>query len=83
MPDCLGCGRSHADARTVLLHDGTPVSSYSEAWRIECEARSVLAIPSLDARQFHLRQIERIRGKASADALRSVMLAIWQKQRAA
>lgn len=83
MTDCGGCGQSHADARTVHLFDGTPVSSYSEAWRLECEARSVLAIRSLDQRQRHLRQIESIRGKAAADRLRAAILAIWQAARAA
>lgn len=79
---CLGCGQVHPDAREVTLVDGRTVSSYSEEWREECEARSILNIPGLERRQARLDRIERTRGKASADQLRAVMLAIWNARTA-
>lgn len=80
---CLGCGKPHADAREVTLVDGTVVSSYSEAWRHECEARAILAIQPLARRQRTLDNIERHRGKKVADALRDTMLEIWNARTAA
>ena len=79
---CLACGQRHPDAREVTLVDGTTASSYSEAWRLECEARSVMALPTLAKRQARLDLIERKRGRAAADALRDAMLAIWNKRQA-
>jgi len=79
---CLGCSKVHPDAREVTLVDGTKASSYSEEWREECEARSVMALPTLQRRQSHLYRLEKTRGKATADRLRKVMLAIWNKRQA-
>lgn len=78
---CLGCGQHHPDAREVTLVDGTTASSYSEAWRLECEARSVLAIPTLAKRQEHLARIEKARGQRAADQLRDTMLVVWNAGR--
>lgn len=75
--NCLACGKIHAGARVVALADGTQVSNYSEAWRIECEARSVLRIRTLEARQDRLRLIEKKRGKRAADQIKDAMLAVW------
>lgn len=79
---CLGCGQVHQGAREVTLIDGTTASSYSEAWRLECEARSVLGIALLAKRQRHLADIEKKRGKAAADQLRAKILEIWEAARA-
>lgn len=79
---CLGCGKVHAGAREVALVDGTVVSNYSEAWRIECEARAILNTPGLDRRQARLDRIERSRGKVTADQLRKAMLDIWNARQA-
>ena len=37
--------------RTVTLADGRQVSSWSEDWRHECEARFILAMPTLRKRR--------------------------------
>ena len=58
---------------TATLRDGTAVDSWSEAWRHECEARMVLAIPTLLGRRAWLEDIEEVRGRGAADALRSTM----------
>lgn len=60
---------------------GQPVDTYSEAWRAECEARAVLAMPSREHRNRFLygvtdltgkrhRGVADIRGKEAADELR-------------
>ncbi len=59
------------------LHDGTEVSSYSEAWRHECEARWILALPSLDARRAWLASLEKRRGKAHVEQLKQTMRNLW------
>lgn len=78
----LACGQHHPDAREVTLVDGTTASSYSEAWRLETEARSILSLPTLVKRQARLDRIERTRGKGAADQLREVMAAVWNKRQA-
>lgn len=40
--------------RIVTLVDGSQVSNYSEDWRHECEARAVLAMPTLRQRRAYL-----------------------------
>jgi hypothetical protein len=59
------------------LHDGTEVSSYSEAWRHECEARWILKLPSLDERRAWLQSLEKRRGKAHVEQLKTTMRNLW------
>lgn len=63
----------------VFLIDGRSVDSSSEAWRHECEARAILALPGVQLRRAFLEEVERNRGKAVADALRQTMLKIHEK----
>lgn len=79
---CLACGQVHSGARIVALADGTQVSSYSEEWRRECEARSVLRLPSLFDRKQRLRALEKTRGKPAVDQLRESMTAVWKAAQA-
>lgn len=80
---CRGCGNVHPGAREVTLHDGKVVSNYSEEWRLECEARSILAMPGVWRRQNFLALIEKKRGAKVADTLKARMLAIWELEKAA
>lgn len=80
--NCLACGQAHAGARIVALADGTPVSSYSEEWRRECEARSILRLPSLFDRKQRLKALEKTRGKPAVDQLRESMMAVWKAAQA-
>jgi 5-enolpyruvylshikimate-3-phosphate synthase len=66
---------------TVALLDGRQVDSASEAWRHECEARYIAALPSLAERRIYLTEVERRRGKAEADRLRATMKALWKAKK--
>lgn len=77
-PDaCLGCGEIHADAGRATLSTGEEVSTYSESWRLECEARSILRERSLSKRQDRLARIGNIRGATAEQELRDRVLVIW------
>ena len=61
--------------RTVLLHDGSPVSSSSEAWRAECEARLVLRLDVGRQRSF-LQLVGERRGPDAAARLKQAMYVV-------
>jgi len=66
------------------LHDGTEVSSSSEAWRHETEARWILKLPSLDERRAWLQSLEKRRGQAHVEQLKQTMRNLWaQRQQTA
>lgn len=58
------------------LHDGTEAASDSEAWRHECEAATVLAMPTLDKRRNYLAAVEKRRGIGERERLQNTMLGI-------
>lgn len=60
----------------VTLLDGTQVDSSSEAWRHECEARSVARMPSTQQRREYIEAVKRARGDSAAAALRDLASAI-------
>ena len=57
----------------VTLRDGRGVSSNSEAWRLECEARTILKRRD---RKEYLEKVRQKRGVDAAVELRNEMLAI-------
>jgi hypothetical protein len=57
----------------VTLRDGRVVSSSSEAWRLECEARTILKRRD---RKEYLEKVREKRGVDAAVELRNEMLAI-------
>jgi hypothetical protein len=65
------------------LIDGTEVDGASEAWRHECVARAIAALPTLAQRREWLEQIERRRGKGEADRIRQTMGELWQAKQGA
>lgn len=65
--------------KPVTLHDGRVVDSYSEDYRLECEARTVLRMETLQKRRDYLEHVERKRGLDAANKLRDVMMALWKK----
>lgn len=66
---------------TATLVDGRVVSTTSEEWRHECEARAIAALPSLEQRRAWLRDIEERRGAAAVEQLRATMSAVWAARR--
>jgi len=58
---------------SVTLRDGRVVSSNSEAWRLECEARTILKRRD---RKEYLEKVRQKRGVDAAVELRNEMLAI-------
>lgn len=84
---CPAC----AHPRTKLL-DGTETCTWSEAWRAECEARAVLAIPDKLARREFLRGSEingkivkrgvrQVRGEKACADLEAMVLKVWEARR--
>ncbi|MPR08157.1 DUF7696 family protein [Microvirga tunisiensis] len=67
----------YRDTTAVSELTGEPVSTWSEEWRHECEARAVLAMAPADRETFFnghkedksQRGIVAVRGEAAADAL--------------
>lgn len=66
--------------RMVTLHNGQSVSSWSEEWRLECEAMHALELPR-NRRLVYLEDAEKERGKKAVDKLKAVILAIHNKRR--
>lgn len=66
----------------VTLIDGTQVDSWSEAWRAECEARHVLAMPNVIARREYLAAIRKKRGDVAGQQLEDLVRAVWAHNRA-
>ena len=77
---CLGCNLIEEHA--VTLNDGRVVCSSCEIHRLECEAREVIAKPTVEARRAYLAGVEEKRGAVAVDALRAVMKVEWAKARA-
>jgi len=65
----------------VTLRDGRKVSSWSEAWRHETEARSICHMPTMAERRLYLDRIERRRGTAARKVLEAEVRAIWDAER--
>lgn len=77
----------------VTLHDGRQVSIWSEEWRHETEARTILAMPSKQARRDFLygytslggkkfKGVLGVRGEAAVKRLEQTMLALWKQNQA-
>lgn len=78
---CLACGKIHDGAREVRLSDGRIVSSYSEAWRAETEALSILNLPTRTDRSLAISKIRSIRGEQAASDVEQRVREIWSYRR--
>lgn len=76
---CLGCEMLMTSA--VTLNDGTAVCPKCPAYRLECEAREVIAKPTLEARRAYLDGVEKKRGPAAAEELKAAMSIEWAKRK--
>lgn len=74
------------------LIDGDLVCSWCPRWRAECEARSVLAMPTKEARRLYLRGgvgldgrrslgVLGHRGEAATAELESLVMKLWKQNR--
>ena len=73
-------GHVHGPACAVVHYDGAPGCSYSERWRHECEARSILARGDRFERRKALRLVANIRGQKVADDLEKLATEIWKME---
>jgi len=70
-------------APLVTLRDGRQVPSDSEPWRFECQARTILDLPSKHARKVLLAKWEEKHGRESTFALETEILALWRARQPA
>lgn len=77
-PACFACGQLHPGARLVHLPDGRSVGSYSDEYRVYCEAKWVLRrYRTKRTRQVYLQEVANVRGEVGYNKLRNQMLKIW------
>lgn len=80
---CPACGLTHADARVVELPDGRQVGSYSEQYRLYCEAKWVLKNKrTKNTRRKYLLGVEAERGTQAMQELRAEMLLQYEWKKA-
>lgn len=66
---------------TATLITGEQVSSSSEAWRHECEARHVAQLATRAERQHYIAEVTRKRGAAAGQALQTLATTIYNTER--
>jgi hypothetical protein len=80
-PICFACRKVHPTSRLVHLPDGRAVGSYSDEFRVYCEAKWVFRkFRSKRTRQLYLSQVANVRGQAGYDKLYAAMLDIWKRK---
>ena len=80
-PICFACGQLHPASRLVHLPDGRAVGSYSNEYRVYCEAKWVFRkFRSKRTRQLYLSQVANVRGEAGYAKLYAAMLDIWKRK---
>lgn len=72
---CLGCER--IESHPVKLHDGRVACSSCEAWRAECEARTIMRMATVQERRAWLDGIESKRGKKARESLQALITTLW------
>ena len=76
---CAGCNQLELDPGKTLI-DGSVVCSDCPAWRLECEARHVVNLPSIEARRAHLDYRTR-KSKAAGEELRALVGKLWSMRK--
>ena len=80
-PACFACGQLHPGARLVHLPNGRAVGSYSDEYRVYCEAKWVFRkFRTKRTRQLYLQEVATVRGQAGYDKLYAAMLDIWKRK---
>ena len=60
-----------------------PAPTYTEAYRLECQARSVAAMPSLEARRAYLDRWYQRHGKDSTERLKDAVARVFEIRKGA
>jgi heme exporter protein D len=55
----------------------SPAPTYTEAFRLACEARYLAALPRLEARRAYLKRVEERRGRPARLQLEEALLEQW------
>ena len=80
-PICFACGQLHPASRLVRLPNGRAVGSYSDEFRVYCEAKWVFRkFRTKRTRQLYLSEVANVRGQAGYDKLYAAMLDIWKRK---
>lgn len=66
--------------KTAVLADERRVCTWCEAWRHECEARAVLALPHVEARRKYLEGVGKRRGLAARNGLEDTVRELWRRR---
>jgi hypothetical protein len=81
-PSCFACGKVHGHARLVRLPNGRTVGTYSDEYRVYCEAKWVFRkFRSKRTRQLYLQEVAKMRGQAGYDKLYNAMLDVWKLEK--
>jgi len=64
--------------KLVVTPDGKEVDSSSEEWRAWCEAKHVIKITKLSARQEYIASVRKVRNDKAANDLMAKVLIIWK-----
>ena len=80
-PACFACGAVHPTSRLVHLPNGRAVGSYSDEYRVYCEAKWVFRkFRTKRTRQLYLQEVANVRGEAGYVKLYAAMLDIWKRK---
>lgn len=80
-PICFACRKVHPTSRLVHLPNGRAVGSYSDEYRLYCEAQWVFRkFRTKRTRQLYLQEVANVRGEAGYDKLYAAMLDIWKRK---
>lgn len=80
---CWQCGKIHPNAQLVSLHDGRIVGNYSSEWMLECEARYVVRLTTLERRRKYIDQVAEKRGQKACLELQDRIRSIWNSSKQA
>lgn len=58
--------------------DDAPIDTWSEAWRLECEARHVLSLKDKRSRIAYITRVRDKRGIKSAEILEGAVYRAWK-----
>ena len=80
-PACFARGAVHPTSRLVHLPNGRAVGSYSDEYRVYCEAKWVFRkFRTKRTRQLYLQEVANVRGEAGYAKLYAAMLDIWKRK---